>query len=241
MNFRLLLSSLAFMSSTLLAEEMADKLVPHSFTMEVTLKVGNKYLLTLPEGYDEKNSKKWPLLVFLHGAGERGDDLNMLRKHGPPKLIAAGHKFEAVVVCPQVTDGDKWNPHGVKGLVDVIKKEHKIDASRVYLTGISMGGFGTFETIAEYPDVFAAAVPICGGAGISVVKFGALKNFPIWIFHGAKDPAVPVAYSQSAYAWFQRGGDKNAKLTIYPDAQHDCWTETYENPEVWKWLFAQKR
>lgn len=238
MKLPVLLASLVLASCTL-AEDA--RFTAHSFTTEVTLKVGNKYLLTLPEGYDPKGSKVWPLLVFLHGAGERGENLELLKKHGPPKLIAAGRKFEAIVACPQVTDGDKWNPHGVKGLVDAIKKDHKVDASRVYLTGISMGGFGTFDTITEYPDVFAAAIPICGGAGVGVVKFGALKNFPIWIFHGTKDQAVPVTYSESAYAWFKRVGSPNAKITIYPEASHDCWTETYNNPEVWKWLFEQKR
>jgi len=214
---------------------------PKSIETEVTMKVGYRYLLTLPEGYAADTSKKWPLLVFLHGAGERGDDLNLLKKHGPPKMIAAGHKFEAIVVCPQVPTGQAWNAYGVKALVDSVKKEQRVDNARVYLTGISMGGFGTFDTIAQYPDVFAAAIPICGGAGAGVVKFGALKNMPIWIFHGGKDPTVPVAYSEMAYQWFKRTGAPNVKLTIHPDAQHDSWTQTYDNPDVWKWLFEQKR
>jgi predicted peptidase len=228
-------------SSRAFAEEAASQLTPQSFESQITIKLGYKYFLTLPDGYAADTAKKWPLLVFLHGAGERGDDLNLLKKHGPPKMISAGHKFDAIVVCPQVPAGDFWNPHGVKALVDKMKKEYRVDEARVYLTGISMGGFGTFDTIAAYPEVFAAAIPICGGAGINVVKFAPLKDMPIWIFHGGSDPTVPVAYSEMAKKWFDRNKAPNVKLTIYPEALHDSWTQTYDNPEVWKWLFEQKR
>jgi predicted peptidase len=223
------------------AEDAPPALAPRSFESQITLKLGYKYLLSEPKGYATDESKKWPLLVFLHGAGERGDDLNLLKKHGPPKLIAAGKEFEAIVVCPQVPTGEFWNPHGVKALVDEVRKSHRVDESRIYLTGISMGGFGTFDTIAAYPGVFAAAAPICGGAGINVVKFAPLKDMPIWIFHGAKDPVVPVAYSEMAMAWFKRNKAEHVKLTVYPEALHDSWTQTYDNPEVWKWLFEQRR
>lgn len=236
-----LVAGLACLSVPCFADETGSAFVPQSFESEISIKLGYKYLLTLPEGYDKDATKKWPLLVFLHGAGERGDDLNLLKKHGPPKLIAAGQKFEAIVISPQVKSGEYWNPHGVKALVDVIKKSHRVDDYRVYLTGISMGGFGTFDTITQYPTTFAAAIPICGGAGINVVKFGAIKDMPIWIFHGGKDPVVPVQFSEMAMNWFKREKAPNVKLTIHPDAQHDSWTQTYDNPEVWKWLFEQKR
>jgi predicted peptidase len=212
------------------------------FESEITIKLGYHYTLTLPEGYEADKAKAWPLLVFLHGAGERGDNLELLKKHGPPKLVAAGKKFPAIVVSPQVPSGEFWNPHGVKALVDQVKKDYRVDAKRVYLTGISMGGFGTFDTIAAYPDVFAAAAPVCGGAGINVVKFGPLKELPIWIFHGGKDPVVPVEFTEMAEKWFKRnGGGANVKVTIYPEAQHDSWTQTYENEELWTWLFQQAR
>ena len=241
MKFLSLVSSIVLLSSACFADETGRSLVPQSFESEITIKLGYNYLLTLPEGYDKDSAKKWPLLVFLHGAGERGDDLNLLKKHGPPKLIAAGQKFEAIVVSPQVPEGEYWNPHGVKALVDAIKKFHRVDDSRVYLTGISMGGFGTFDTVAQYPTVFAAAIPICGGAGINVLKFGDIKDLPIWIFHGGKDPVVPVQFSEMAVNWFKRAKAPNVKITIYPEAQHDSWTQTYDNPEVWKWLFEQQR
>ncbi len=237
----LLLTSLLLIPG-LLRAEAPNALEAKSFESEITIKLGYQYYLTLPEGYAADPARSWPLLVFLHGAGERGGNLELLKKHGPPKLIAAGKKFEAIVVSPQVPAGEFWNPHGVKALVDTVAKEHRVDPKRIYITGISMGGFGTFDTIAAYPDTFAAAIPICGGAGINVVKFGPLKDLPIWIFHGAKDPVVPVSYSEMANAWFKRnGGGKNVKMTIYPEAQHDSWTQTYDNPEVWTWLFQQAR
>lgn len=243
MKFNTVLAGLALVCATVSvsADDAAAKLAPQSFASQITIPLGYKYYLTLPEGYAEDTTKKWPLLVFLHGAGERGDDLNRLKVHGPPKLIAAGQKFEAIVVCPQVPEGEVWNPHGVKALVDEVKKSGRVDESRVYLTGISMGGFGTFETLANYPDVFAAAVPVCGGAGINVLKFAPIKDLPIWIFHGGKDSVVPVAFSEMAVAWFKRNKAPNVKLTVYPEVNHDSWTQTYDNPEVWKWLFEQKR
>jgi predicted peptidase len=241
LSLALIAVGIAFIRVCALADEAAPALKPGSFESEITIKLGYKYLLTLPDGYEADQSKKWPLLVFLHGAGERGDDLELLKKHGPPKQIAAGKKFDAVVVSPQVPAGEFWNPHGVKALVDKLKKEHRVDDSRVYVTGISMGGFGTFDTITAYPEVFAAAIPICGGAGINVVKFKPLKDMPIWIFHGGSDPTVPVEFSQMAMRWFEREKAPNAKLTVYPEAKHDSWTQTYDNPEVWEWLFAQKK
>lgn len=241
MKLTTLCAGLALIGSACLADEAADRLVPQSFQSEMTLQLGYHYLLTLPEGYAADPAKKWPLLIFLHGAGERGSDLNLLKKHGPPKLIAAGQKFEAIVASPQVPAGEFWNPHGVKALVDTLKKAHRVDDTRVYLTGISMGGFGSFDTLCAYPDTFAAAIPICGGAGINVVKFNSIKDLPIWIFHGGKDPVVPVQFTDMAISWFKRAGAPNIKVTIYPEAQHDSWTQTYDNPEVWKWLFEQKR
>jgi len=241
MKRSLLLAAFSLLTSVCPAAETGGDFVPQSFAGEVTIKLGYSYLLTLPDGYAAAPEKKWPLLVFLHGAGERGDDLNLLKLHGPPKLIAAGRKFEAIVVAPQVRKGEFWNPHGVKALVDAVRQAHRVDEDRIYLTGLSMGGFGTFETIAQYPGVFAAAIPICGGAGISVLTFNAIRELPVWIFHGAKDNTVPVQLSEMAANFFKRLKAPNVKLTVYPDAGHDAWTQTYDNPEVWAWLFAQRR
>lgn len=210
------------------------------FTSKVTLDVSYRYLLSLPDGYQADAPKKWPLIVFLHGAGERGTDLEMIKKHGPPKLIAAGQKFDAIVASLQCLPRQIWNPHGVKALTDHLIKTLRVDADRVYLTGLSMGGFATWETALEYPDTYAAIVPICGGAGVRFVMADRIKHLPVWIFHGARDPVVEPAYSQKMYDALKKVGG-NVKLTLYPDALHDSWTAAYNDPELWKWMFAQKR
>lgn len=236
---RLILFSLLALALTVSTSHAADQ-TAKSFEGQITLKVGYKYLLSLPEGYTANSEKKWPLLVFLHGAGERGDDLELLKKHGPPKLLAAGQKFEAIVVSPQVPLHNIWNPHAVKALTDEITRTYQVDSSRIYLTGISMGGFGTWDTALAYPDTYAAIVPICGGAGVGFVMAERIKDLPCWIFHGDKDGAVSVDFSIKMHGALKKAGS-TAKLTIYPGVGHDCWTQTYENTELWTWLFAQKK
>ncbi|MEZ0389455.1 MAG: PHB depolymerase family esterase [Verrucomicrobium sp.] len=246
---RTFLATMAASATLITAAAMAEDDFPkviapafksESFEAQVTLNVGYKYLLSLPEDFGKDPARKWPLVIFLHGAGERGDDLARLQKHGPPKLIAAGKKIPAIVVSPQVPAGSAWNSHGVKALIDKIVATHPVDQDRIYLTGISMGGFGTWDTLFDYPDTFAAAVPICGGAGVKFVMAQRVKNIPIWIFHGAKDPVVEPSFSQRIYTTLNKLGAP-VKLTLYPDLQHDSWTVTYDNQEVWDWLFQQKR
>lgn len=230
------LMSLSFLSSMAVAGEQVSR----SFSGEVSLKVQYDYLLSLPDGYEKDTAKKWPLVIFLHGAGERGSNLELLKKHGPPKLIAAGKKFEAIVVSPQVPLNNIWNEHGVKALTDEMVRTQRVDTSRIYLTGISMGGFGTWDTALAYPETYAAIAPICGGAGVGFVMAARIKDLPCWIFHGDKDTAVSVDFSTRMHGALQKVGSP-AKLTIYPGVGHDSWTQTYDNPEFWEWLFTQKR
>jgi predicted peptidase len=239
MNHRLLLC-LALLTTVATAQDGAKRQSSEHFTAEVKLKADYQYLLYLPDGYEADTQKKWPLVVFLHGAGERGTDLHLLYKHGPPKLIAAGQSFPAIVVSPQVLPNEIWNPHAVQALTDDIIRTHRVDVDRVYLTGISMGGFGTWETATEYPKTWAAIMPICGGAGVRFIMGERIKHIPEWIFHGAKDPVVDPAFSKRMNDVLTKLG-ASVKFTLYPDLQHDCWTVTYDNPEVWKWLFEQKR
>ncbi len=235
---RIILLSFTFL--ILITPSFAGPQTEQSFSGEAKLQVGYRYLLSLPEGYDTDPTKKWPLLVFLHGAGERGDNLQLLKKHGPPKLIEAGKKFEAIVISPQVPEKNIWNSHAVKALVDELIKTHRVDTSRLYLTGISMGGFGTWDTALAYPDTFAAIAPICGGAGVGFVMAERIKDLPCWIFHGDKDGAVPVDFSLKMHGALQKAGSQ-AKLTLYPGVGHDSWTQTYDNPDLWAWMFGQKR
>ena len=203
---------------------------------EKVIKISVKYLIYLPKDYDQKQS--WPLMIFLHGAGERGDNLDAVKAHGPPKLIEAGKEFPFIVVSPQCPKDKWWDPKDLDALLDEIVKKYKVDQDRIYLTGLSMGGHGTWAWAAEQPKRFAAIVPICGGGEPVLTKFYA--KTPVWVFHGGKDPVVPLERSaKMVEALKQNGG--NVKFTVYPEAGHDCWTEAYNNPKLYEWLLEQKR
>ncbi len=206
--------------------------------LDTQVHVTLKYLVYLPADYDKQ--EKWPLILFLHGAGERGDDLEAVKKHGPPKLIEHGKQFPFIVVSPQCPKDHWWNSELVtlSALLDEVSAKYKVDPDRVYLTGLSMGGFGTWALAAYSPDRFAALIPICGGGEPLLTR--AIKHIPVWAFHGAKDPIVPVKRSQDLIDALKRANG-DAQITIYPEAQHDSWTATYDNPEIYEWLLAHKR
>jgi predicted peptidase len=204
--------------------------------LNTQVKVQMDYLLYLPKDYEEQES--WPLLLFLHGSGERGDDLELVKKHGPPKLIAAGKDFPFIVVSPQCPKERRWEPIELVALLDDISKKYKVDPDRIYVTGLSMGGFGTWELASFAPGRIAAIAPICGGGEKYWVK--QFAQLPVWAFHGAKDASVPLERSQMMIDELKKNGG-DPKLTIYPEAGHDSWTETYENPELYTWLLEQKR
>jgi predicted peptidase len=209
-----------------------------SFEKKITKTLSCKYLLFLPEDYGQQK-KKWPRMLFLHGAGERGDDLNKVKVHGPPKIVQTRKDFPFIVVSPQCPEDDWWTKKTemLINLLDDIIANYDVDTDRVYLTGLSMGGYGSWALASEYPDRFAAMVPICGG-GNRIMSFF-LKDMPIWAFHGAKDSVVPVEESKELVEAIN-ARDGNAKLTIYPEANHDSWTETYNNQEVYDWLLEHR-
>jgi len=198
-----------------------------------------RYFLFLPQGHGsaEKKNEKWPLMLFLHGAGERGDNLDLVKKHGPPKIVDEKKDFPFITVSPQCPSGKFWNPEQMAKLVDHVANTYSADPKRLYVTGLSMGGFGTWNLLAEYPGKFAAAIPICGGGNPEAAE--KMKGTPIWVFHGAKDSAVSIAKSEAMVDALKKV-QGNVKFTIYPEAGHDSWTETYNNPEVYKWLLEQK-
>ena len=217
---------------------MSDDAVNQPRSFAGTVPVELDYLLTLPPGYDGESEASYPLVVFLHGLGESGDDLEVVKKHGPPKLVEAGERFGFVLVAPQTKVGRWWQPVEVLALIDEIERTHRIDPDRIYLTGLSMGGFGTWATAGLAPDRFAAAVPICGGGSGVVSRY--IGDLPVWAFHGDADQVVPVFYSQRLVREInERGG--NAQLTVYPGIGHDSWTQTYDDPKMWDWLLKQNR
>ena len=237
----LLLIGCTQMEKSKMASDLAQPGEQQSQTFEktITKTLGCRYLLFLPEGYGQQQ-KRWPLMLFLHGAGERGDDFEKVKTHGPPKIVQTRKDFPFIVVSPQCPEGDWWTKKTevLINLLDEIITRYDVDTERVYLTGLSMGGYGSWALASEYPDRFAAVVPICGGGNRTMSLM--LKDVPIWAFHGAKDSVVPVEESKEIVdAINARGG--NAKLTIYPDANHDSWTETYNNQELYDWLLEHRR
>jgi predicted peptidase len=206
-----------------------------------------KYLLFEPKGYDAASAKRWPLILFLHGAGERGSNIWKVATHGPPKNVAQNSDFPFIVVSPQCPEGERWSNDIVLGLLDNVISNLKVDTRRVYLTGLSMGGYGTWDLGLSHPERFAAIVPICGGGQIidALLAGGkraeALKSLGIWAFHGAKDPTVPLEESQRMVDVLKKIGVRDVKLTVYPEAGHDSWTEAYKNPELYQWLLNHER
>lgn len=217
----------------------------HVFEEEIVKKISLKYLLYLPEDYNKKPDAKWPTILFLHGMDERGDNLELVKKHGIPKIVEKKRSFPFIAISPQCPPVSMWSVM-IDELHDLLMyalQRYNIDETRIYLTGLSMGGFGAWHLAAAYPDLFAAVVPICGGMvpdeGFQE-KIKALKDIPIWIFHGAKDETVPVKNSKELYNALKKIGG-NVKLTVYPKLGHDSWTVTYDNPRLYKWLLKQKR
>lgn len=241
---------------TLLLSEALMAADPLPLEKHVFEQDGHKlpYRLLKPAMVDE--GKKYPLVIFLHGAGERGTDNEKQLIHGVPQFVANREKYPCFLVAPQCPDGKKWvevdwsaDSHtqpkepGEVGkltlaLIDKSIKELPVDPKRVYLTGLSMGGYGTWDILARRPDLFAAAAPVCGGADEATAA--KIKDIPIWVFHGAKDTAVKPARSRNMVAALEKAGGK-PKYTEYPDVGHNSWDLAYRDPEFFKWLFAQRK
>lgn len=216
------------------------------------------YRLYVPKDYSAK--KQYALILFLHGAGERGSDNDRQLLHPDPLRLVAkeiAQKHPALLVAPQCPTGQKWvdvnwwqKPYHhtpekpaesmrlTLELMDALQKEFSIDPDRVYVTGLSMGGYGTFDALVRRPNYWAAAVPLCGGADDSRAKDFA--HVPIWIFHGSKDGAVPVDRSRSVVEALKKAGGR-PKYTEYEGAGHGIWRRAYAEPELPKWLFDQRR
>lgn len=194
------------------------------------------YLLFLPQNYDEKAAH--PLIVFLHGAGERGDNIEVVKVHGPPKIVQSKPDFPFIVLSPQCPKNQRWNALDLMDLIKHIKSKYKVDAERIYLTGLSMGGYGTWDLAAQYPYEFAAIAPICGGGNPRNTR--RMGHIPTWVFHGGKDTVVPISQSEGMIAGMEKAGG-TPKFTIYPDAGHDSWTATYNNPELYEWFLEHRK
>jgi len=211
------------------------------------------YRLLKPDNYDPK--EKYPLVLFLHGAGECGTDNKAQLKNSVVEFTKAENRkkfpcFLAVPQCPSMKVG--WSDFRSKTpgkqpsdaarlaleMVAALQKEFSVDANRLYITGLSMGGYGTWDIVMRHPDLFAAAVPVCGGGDPSQAE--KIAKLPIWAFHGGKDTVVPPARSKEMVEAIKKAGGE-AKYTEYPDVSHNSWVKAYQDADMMAWLFAQKR
>jgi predicted peptidase len=221
------------------------------------------YRVLLPENYDA--SKKYPLIYFLHGAGERGNDNEKQLIHGSKLFLKEDVRknFPAIVVFPQCPEQDFWSNVNIgrdstgkrvfnfqeggtptksmtlaEDLLKDLMKKYPISKKQVYVGGLSMGGMGTFEIVRRNPKVFAAAIPICGGG--SPATAGKMKKVNFWVFHGAKDDVVPQSCSDVMVDALKKA-NAPVKYTIYPEANHNSWDAAFAEPELLKWLFSIKK
>ncbi len=210
----------------------------HAQKLEKQITVKLDYLLFLPQDYGKEADKKWPLILFLHGSGERGSDIEKVKVHGMPKVVEEKKDFPFIVVSPQCPAGNWWKTFELEALLDDVAAKYHVDADRVYLTGLSMGGFGTWELVSAAPSRFAAIAPMCGGGNTIMAK--RIKDVPVWVFHGDADKAVPVQRSDEMVEALKKVG-ADVKYTRYEGVGHDCWTQSYANPELYEWFLSHKR
>lgn len=198
------------------------------------------FLLYMPnskELAETKSKTGLPVLLFLHGTGERGTDLNRLKRTGIPELITRGQNFPFLVVSPQSIEYG-WEPDRLVALLDYIESHYEVDQERIYVTGLSMGGYGAWELAQVAGDRLAAIVPICGGG--DPAKATVLKDLPIWVFHGARDEVVSIEESEVMVDSIKKAGG-NIRFTVFPNAKHNSWTKAYSRPDLYEWLLKHKK
>lgn len=242
----LLLMSLAAVgltndSATALAEEAAEpgKQVEMLFETSDGASVG--YLMYLPKGYAETEAKL-PLVLFLHGRGESYGPLSLVAKWGPPLMASEGQNLPYILVSPQCPGDDSWakptQQKRLTELLDLVSRTYRVDSTRVYLTGLSMGGYGSWRLAADQPGRFAAVVPVCGGGNPDDAEV--LKSIPIWVFHGDQDSAVPFQKSVEMVDAIKAAGGTKVRFTSLEHIGHNCWSATYATPELYDWMLKQK-
>lgn len=195
-----------------------------------------QYLLHLPSSYGAQ--ERWPLILFLHGSGEVGTDPARLRRIGPSGYAEGLPSFPFIVLSPQLRTQQWWDPGILDALLTHIVRRYRVDQNRMIVTGLSLGGYGTWSMAMAYPDRFSCAVPVAGGGDPSRVC--TIAHLPVWVFHGANDTAVPLREAQVMVDALRACGG-NVAFTVYPDRGHDSWNPTYTNPDVFDWMSAQRR
>jgi predicted peptidase len=199
-----------------------------------------QYYLYFPEDYSTKDATQFPLLLFLHGGGESGGDLEELKTNGPPKLIAEGRQFPFLILAPQNPDKKKWwNTRALVQLLDTVIAGNRVDKNRIYLTGLSRGGGAAWELAVQYPDKFAAMAVVCGMTPVPYASW-IDKKMPIWVFHGTEDQSIPISESEEMVKKLKDMGH-DVKFTKYEGVGHNSWEQAYTTDELYEWFSKQKR
>lgn len=225
------------------ASNAADPRPGQQVEMTLTLPDGGSigYLLYLPEA--EAAEGRSPVMLFLHGRGESYGPLSLVKKWGPPRLVERGESLPYILVSPQCPGESRWSApeqqSALRQLLDHILKTYPADENRVYLTGLSMGGYGSWTLAAAHPERFAAVVPVCGGGDPE--KADALRALPIWVFHGTEDSAVPYQRSVDMVEAIKTAGGEKIRFTSLEHVGHNCWSAAYATPELYQWLNRQRR
>ena len=212
------------------------------FGTKIKLPVKLHYHLYKPDNYHD-NDTKYPLVLYLHGVGERGADLKKIEVNGLPEVISKGKTFPFLTLAPQCPEFGWWSrSEYIEALADLLKKVievYRVNSNQIYVTGLSMGGYGTLALAQKYPDLFAAIIPICGGMD-DHESINRLGDIPMWLFHGELDQTHPVQRTLDIYDLLSPI-NKNIKLTIYNGVGHNCWDKTYGNHEIYEWLLSHNR
>jgi predicted peptidase len=174
-------------------------------------------------------------MMFLHGSGQRGNDLEKVKDHGPPKLVESDPTFPFILLSPQCPEGERWDPEKLYPLILEVMKKYRVDRSKVYLTGLSMGGFGTWDFACAHPELFAAIAPVCGGGDAWVAR--KLVNVPVWVFHGEDDTAVPIQRSEAMVAALEKAGGK-VKFSRFENTGHNAWSKAYAGDDLYNWFLS---
>ena len=205
---------------------------------------GYPYQLFLPKGYNASPDQKWPLVIFLHGSGERGIDLELVKKNGPPKIIVAHPGSPFILVSPQLelVENNRWDTAKLDTMLAWLRLWYRVDPRRIYLTGLSLGGYGAWNWALKRPDLFAAIVPVAANSEDKSLDPCALKDMPIWAFHGDQDDVVdPLQGFAIVKAVDACKGSVRPRMTIYPQMTHGSWDPAYDDPAMWRWLLEQRR
>ena len=195
---------------------------------------GYEYQLHIPTG--ARGEQGWPLLIFLHGSGERGSDIAKVKVHGPPKVADRDPAFPFILVSPQLPEGEDWDLAKLDEIVDRAMEALPVDPARVYLTGLSRGGHATWRWAAEEPTRFAAIAPVAGRGNPGTAC--RLMDLPVWAFHGDRDDVVLPEGSFAMSRAIRACGGRQARLSIYPDLGHNAWDPAYDDPALYEWFLS---